>query len=222
MESGVQLNTTALGIEYLPSDFKPTTGLRGVYSLREPFKTALSGAIHTCTAIRRLSTLIAAGEDALNDYYIGYGLTKEDYERDIELDKDIVTIMSDGGAIVHFPVGYMEAFPNMNGEVYQRFIIQIGLPPFPRATDFAVLEGSIRDVMHTHLGIDGVVIAVTENSELQLVPNDTHAALSAMRSATAEIPTTLSQLEALQSRYESLLRERDDLLRLFEERAAQP
>lgn len=216
MESSVQLNMFALGVEYLPTDFKPTTGLRGVYSLREPFKAALSEAIHTCTAIRRLSTLVAAGEDVYNDYYLQYGLTKEDYERDIGLDKDLITIMSDGGSVLHFPVGYMLSFPNMNGEVYQRFIVQIGLPPFPRDTDFSVVEGAIQDVMHSHLGINGVVIAVTENSDLQLVPNDVHAALSATRAAVAEIPTTLSQLEDLQIRFETMKRERDDLLTLFE------
>ena len=203
MEPSIQLTQTA---------FTPEVGLRGVYTLKAPFNRDVTPAIYTCTALRRISSLISMGEDVYVKYYAPYGVELNDYDTDVNLDRSIVTIVSDGGAAVHFPVGYLESYPNMNGEVYQVFHLLTILPPVPRDTDFDILKNAIQEVVQQHLGIPTAITRRVEASELQLVPNATHAVIKAQRAAAASLPTPTLKAAMWQSRYEALLIERDALL----------
>ena len=203
MEPSIQLIQTA---------FTPEVGLRGVYTLKPPFNRDVTPAIYTCNAIRRISSLFGMGEDVFQKYYVPYGVDRNDYDRDVDLDLSIITIMSDGGASVHFPVGYLETYPNMNGEAYQAFHLLTALPPFPRDTDFEILKNAIQELVQQHLGIPKASTRIIEASEVQLVPNDAHAAISAQRRAVAEMPTPTTRASSWRIRYEELLAERDALL----------
>lgn len=211
MESD-QLTLEGFGITVVGSDFKPTTGLRGVYSLREPFKSALSGAIHTCTAVQKITSLIANGENVYEKYYKPFALTEDDYDKDVLADKDIIQLTSDGGSILHFPVGYMEAFPDMNGVVYVSKYLTISLPPVPRDQNIDLLKENVLDLVKKHLGVVSGEIDHVEMGDLMLVSHDKDAVVQAERNAQMELLTPMAKAEEYRRLYEDMKLQRDQLL----------
>lgn len=216
MEHGIQLTLDGLAPNAIVSNaFTPTLGLRGVYKLRQPFSNTITEAIYTCTGINKLSLLVASGVDVFGLYYTPFGLTENDYDEDLEQDKSLITITSEGGSIAHFPVGYLESYPEMNGEVYQRYILQVGLPPTPRDFNFDLLLTSIQTLVQNHLGIDESIVSVVENSDAMLIDTATHELVSAQRNQKAKVSLPLNEAEMWRLRYEAMVVERDQLLDLY-------
>lgn len=196
------------------NSFTPSTGLRGEYTLKAPFDKEVTKAIYTCKAIRRISSLTMLGEDVYATYYQPYGLTLDEYEKDAQGDRDIITIISDGGVTVNFPVGYLTSYPDMNGEPYQTKGFVVKIPTYPRDTDYSGAVEAIRQAVISQLGVEDVSVHIATTSDVGLVEESQHKALKAARRLRVMNALENSNPQKWRKRYEDTLAALEDLIAL--------
>ena len=172
------------------SNFLPAIGAAGIYTLLAPYdKELIADTSYTCTAIRRLADIIAAGGNPLNTYYLTKSLTADVYTQDVANDVCIVSLQSPGGKVVSVPSSYIKSFPDIGGVPYSVIALAISLGAIPVSMDLTYLKSQVVDLVRDSVGIDSEVNEV-EIAAPSLVSYDDSKALEAARKANIAIVKT--------------------------------
>lgn len=193
--------------------FIPTIGERGFYDIANPFRLE-ANTIATCKSIRKISELLSSGVDVLADYYVDNGLDETLFEEHQVKDIEIVSLLTDGGRWVTFPVTYLRGYPNMNGVPYQVRYMVIPLPPFPLDQSFDHAVSQLKDVVKDSLGVDTEVKVVTQ-SDVSLVETSKHTETKTRRLLNSKGTTTFAQMTYWRTAYLELKRKFDILAESF-------
>ena len=172
------------------SNYIPAVGVSGIYTLLPPFNTALTENLsYTCTAVRRLGDIIAAGGNPLNEYYLTKTLTAEIYKQDVANDVCIVSLQSPGGQMVFVPSSYIKSYPDIGGVPYSVIAMAINLGAIPTDMDLTYISSQVVDLVKDTIGIDSEVNLV-EIASPSLLTYDDSKALEIARKA--KIATTMT------------------------------
>ena len=191
----------------------PRIGATGLYELRTPF-TANPSETFTCIALRKFSDLLELKEDPSALFYFPFGLTIEDYERDLRDNVVIVTLKSDKNTIIYVPSSYILRIPKQDLIKYRRLVLSIDLGVLPDDEDLSVLIDEMRLAAVNTLGINTPEVYLSESPTTGLITASEHQAALVARNANKTITDTLEK------RYNRLVRQNEELteqVRLLEE-----
>lgn len=161
----------------------PTTGLRGIYTVRAPFNTLLmAGVAYTCISVRGVAELINSGVDPFTKYYAPNNITQTQFSLDTAAGMTIVTLQAAQGVWVDIPSTYIESMPDLNGVPYTPLVAAIRLGAVPDAMDLTVVKQRMSAVVLEELGIVAAVEVVQIGLQ-ELVAQDVHTAAQASRDA---------------------------------------
>lgn len=184
----------------------PTIGASGEYELSGTLAGLITtGEKHTCKSIRTLSDYLANNEDPKNTIYIDQGLLEAEYDQDILVDMEIVSLQSEVGHWLHIPVSYLLKYPDVNGVIYRSVMIGLSLPSFPVERDLSFLLTDLTNLVTDELGVVPVGKLVETSRPVQ-VEKSLHDALTADRLVAS------SGRYTDRSRYQQLLTEKQTLL----------
>lgn len=152
----------------------PVVGSKGFHEFAPPFDThALENTEYECKAVRRLSDILASNEEPLKDIYEKYGLSEEDYQRDLDEDAYVVSFQSSGGHWLYIPYRYILKYPSVDGVAYRSVMVVISLPSIPVHQDLTELKDELVDIARTTIGAD-VSSRQVDSSRVVLVPYELH------------------------------------------------
>ena len=157
----------------------PTIGSTGSFLLAVPFTTPV-GERYTVMAIRKLGDFIAQNETPFEDIYQPKGLTQSQYEADLVLNLEIISLQSEKGFWIHVPAQYITSYPITNGIPYRKVGIMVGLPPMPTDKDLTFLQTQITGLITDTLGVIPK-LQLVEQSKVVLIPSVDHQATQAAR-----------------------------------------
>ena len=147
----------------------PTIGSTGAFLLAIPFTTP-EGERYTCMAIRKLGDYLAQNETPYELIYEPKGLTVSDYEADMAVNMEIISLQSEKGFWIHVPAKYITSYPITNGIPYRKVGFMVGLPPVPTDKDLTFLETQIANLVKDTLGVVPK-IQLVEQSKVVLIPS---------------------------------------------------
>lgn len=163
------------------SNVLPDIGLSGVYELRTPFDTKVPNKTKlTCKAVRKISDYLASSEDVKQLCYIDNDLTEGDYENDLMLDMEIVSLQSGEGQWLYVPASYIVSYPLTNGIPYRSLVIGINLPQMPIEQDLTDMKTDIANLVKDHIGVLPTLSSV-ETSAIIYVALDKHETNEGLR-----------------------------------------
>jgi hypothetical protein len=188
----------------------PELGLRGLYRVKAPFDTVLDASTeYTCQSVRRISELLASGEDVFETYYKSYGITAESYENDLINNVVIIGLNANRNNWYYFPSSYLLSYPDITGVVYNKIIMGIDLGALADSVSLEPLKTAIRDLVYDHLGINPEVKEVIASQTLYLSKED-HAKIENVRTARRSITKSnfqvIRELEASNLVYSNKLK----------------
>jgi len=186
----------------------PELNATGIFKLREPFSTLIPPQTrYTVKGVRKLSEIIASGEDPFEKYYNIVGVTKDNYDLDVVADISIVVLSSETGQWLYVPATSIISYPDVNGIVYTSIVLAISLGPVADIDSLSPLKTSITNTVRDSLGLNSEVQEITV-SPPAIVPYTQHLLIQNARSALkvtvmsdrAKYVSTLAQLTAATAR----------------------
>ena len=119
---------------------------KGIFTLASPFLT-LTGVEYTVTNISTIDTMLARGDDVLQDVFLGNGLTADDYTSAIANKTLIVTLTSAINTTIVLPANYITGTPNINTVPYARRILSVDLGSLPTNYPLDGLKVILKDTV---------------------------------------------------------------------------
>ena len=104
----------------------PAVGTKGIYTLTSPFSTD-PGEVLECDGIRTLSAYIANNDDALQTVYLDNKLTEDDYNADLAINIEVVTLVNSKGFRRLVPAKYIASYPVQDGVFYRALTVGLAL-----------------------------------------------------------------------------------------------
>lgn len=154
----------------------PSIGTKGIWDFDSPYKEAISAtAVFECMAVRKLSDVIAAGEDAFARYYSNFGLSNSAYVADVRADVCIVSLVTGNGFWQYIPSNRIKAFPVTAGVAYSNIVLAVDIGLLPEQMDLTGLINRLRDMVEHHTSLVPEVIT-TVSSETTLKTTEEHQA----------------------------------------------
>lgn len=183
----------------------PTLGLRGIYTLLDPFAAKLLPKVaYTCISTRGLNELIKAGIDVYNAYYVPNNIPQEKYNDDIVNGMTMVTFQAGAGVWLDVPSTYISAMPDLNGIPYSPLVAALRLGAVSDSTDLSYLQTRLQDVVKEELGIVSTCELVLVGQQT-LVSDADHALAEASRDANkADSDTDYAKYLAEKTRADAL------------------
>lgn len=181
------------------SNFIPTIGVSGLYSLLAPFTTDLLPEVaYTCIAVRRLSDIVAVGGEPFTDYYEPKSISEEDYAADVAAGVCIVSLQASDENIVYVPSSYITGLPNIGGVPYTTLALGIKLGPLPDSLNLSLLKNKLSDVVFEYIGI---------TPEIETIAISLPTLLDRVDAATLEAARTAA-ITAIKTDYTKYLEEK--------------
>lgn len=139
----------------------PPIGVVGRFEVKSPF-TVPQNRIYTVKAIRSAVELEMDYRNVYRDYYEPYDVSESVYQRDLENDVHIVTLIAkersgSGNDIIHIPDTFIARFPNDDLVNYHRVILSLDMGILPEHVDLDHLKQSIAELSSDILGKLGKV-----------------------------------------------------------------
>lgn len=107
----------------------PNVGDSGVFSVAAPFtNNQFFSRSLTVLSLTSFASLIADGKEPYTLYYEPYGLTVEDYRRDVANKEAIVLFSSKNEDQYSLPTSYVLSIPQGSGEEYVNVSVVVQLP----------------------------------------------------------------------------------------------
>jgi len=153
---------------------------KGIFTLASPFLT-LTGVEYTVTNISTIDTMLARGDDVLQDVFLGNGLTADDYTNAIANKTLIVTLTSAINTTITLPASYITGTPNVNTVPYARRILSVDLGSLPTNYPLDGLKVILKDTVLAAAGVTATLNEYTA-STTGAVSMDQHVALEDERS----------------------------------------
>ena len=167
--------------------FVPDIGSSGLFSLGAPFDNALTANVsYTCTAIRSLKEVTAAGEDTYTTYYLPKEITQAIYDTHIEAGVYLVTLQSGTGSIVYVPSAYILSAPNVSGVKYGSVMLGVSLGALADTVSLEALKTSITNLVVATIGVTPTLKAMVV-SQASLISQADHEAIEIARAARITI-----------------------------------
>lgn len=166
----------------------PPLGTKGRYTLVEPF-TALPTTLYNCEAARTFHECQVAGDDVLTDVYLSNNLTKADYDRDLKLGAQLITLLSDDSEAIYVPDTYIESYPNFDAVPYSHTVLSIDLGALPNYVNLANLQLEVSALTSDVVGKESKV-TVHRGASTGLVTPVQHETAEVARTAAIKRRTT--------------------------------
>jgi len=170
--------------------FTPQIGVRGLYTLTDPFSSKLiSGVQYTCSAVRSISDLINKGETPYDTYYKPYDITAATYELDIAAGVSIVTLEAAEQHVVYVPSTYISGYPEIGGVSYVSMMIGAQLGPIKEGFDLSLLTDKVSQIILEYIGVAAEVKLIAASLP-KLLSHSTANALESARAANISVANT--------------------------------
>lgn len=130
----------------------PSLNTIGSWTLKSPWSVNPEH-VYRCIAIRYLTDLLLEGVDVVETYYQPKGLSKTEYEQDLENGVALITLEGVDQETVYVPSSYIESYPSNNTIPYNRIILAVDLGPLPDTDDVEYLKTQISGVIETAQGV---------------------------------------------------------------------
>lgn len=183
---------------------------KGRYELKMPFQVD-PGKIYTCMAIRSFDDIYELGEDVYETYYQPHNLSQEVFERDKELQTNIITLMSEDGPVVYVPDTYIVSYPAMGDVAYSHVVLSISLGAIPDYLSLDFLKDQLANVASDTIGITPEVkvhvaphAGVVTPEEHEIAEVNRLAAIKNRTTDYAKLKELQNQNAALQERIATL------------------
>ncbi len=169
------------------SQLIPDIGSKGKYSFKDPVNTKVpENVVFTCQSIRTLADLINTKQDVFKTIYLPLGLTRENYEEDINNGVSIIGLHAEIGAVHYVPSSYLNSYPNLNGVIYTKLMMGVDLGAVPDSLSLEAIEVSISNIVYDQLGIRPE-IKVIATSQSIVVNYDDHEKIEEIRKAKISV-----------------------------------
>lgn len=194
----------------------PDLGLRGLYRVKPPFDKILDASTeYTCQSVRRISELLASGEDVFENYYNSFGITAESYESDLTNNVVIIGVNSNRNNWYYFPSSYLLSYPDITGVVYNKIVMGIDLGALADSIPLDPLKTAISDLVYDHLGITPEIKEVITSQTVYLSQED-HAKVESVRNTRRKAVRSnfqiITELETANAAYKTKLKALEDFI----------
>lgn len=186
----------------------PELGSSGAFKFRPPFDKLLgSSTSYTCKSIRKISELLSKSEPVLENYYLKYGLTSNDYSVDMQSDIALVGLFSAKGVWFYVPASFILSYPDSTGVAYRRMMMGVELGPIPENFDLNPVSEAVIDIVYKHIGIRPEIKNVVISQKV-LLSSENHQAIENTRRTKQLVdkPMTLIIDELTRERDEAFLK----------------
>lgn len=160
----------------------------GRYELKVPW-TADPAKTYTCEAIRSYPDCEERGLNVLEDIYVAMGLTETEYNADLTLDPNIITLMSDDGETIYVPDTYVVSYPNMGDVTYSHIVVSASIGPLPDYVPLDLLKANISALCSDVIGMEPEVNVNKAPHSGSITPSQ-HEASEAARVAAITLRET--------------------------------
>lgn len=168
----------------------PEIGATGSFTAKSPFDSKINDKqTYQCMAVRRLSDLVALGDDPFVDYYQPIGLAESVYKADLAAGVCLVSLQSSSGRWIYIPNTYLLTYPGMSGVKYHCVVLGVALGAIPVNLDVSALKSQISNLVKDTLGVNNEIKVVVVSPEA-LVSQESHTYLEAARVAKITNKTT--------------------------------
>lgn len=188
----------------------PPIDATGTFTVTSPF-TLTANTLYTCRAIRSFQDLIADGVDIVATYYTPVGLTATDYQADLALNANIITLMATASPTVYIPDAWIASFPDMSNVAYSTMVLAVSLGPLPDSVDLTATQQAIQDSVSDLVGLTPTVTVFSVPSDSVMTQDQATTAETARQAAITNRTTDHAQLLALQAQYATLLQQYQSL-----------
>lgn len=183
----------------------PEVGSSGVFNVLPPFdQFVIEQVQYTCTSIRSISELQTYTRSVLEEYYLVYGLTVEDYQRDLE-NNELIISLRNGAEFVYVPSRYLISYPDVSGIPYHVVSLAVTLGAIPVGSDLSVLKEKVGELVLNNTGLTPDIEEV-EISATRYIEQSEHEAVLARRNyLTTDNETFYLKYQKKLSEYEQAL-----------------
>ncbi len=136
-----------------------TMNMTGIFILKEPFH-ADSNYEYKVEAIRTFDEIRGLGKDPFFEYYSKLGVERSVYQKDVDNDEVIITLLSDKADPVFVPSSYVVSLPVKDYVPYSHLILGISLGLLPDTYDTSQIEDVIKSMVTEYTGIESDVKVV--------------------------------------------------------------
>lgn len=188
----------------------PKIGSSGVFKVSAPFDRFVVEKIsYTCTSIRSITEIQTYTRSVLDEYYLFYGLTAEDYHQDI-LNNELIVSLRNGSEFIYVPSKFILSYPDVTGIPYHVLSLAVTLGAIPVGTDLSVLKDKIEELVITNIGLTPITEEVEVSATKYFSEEEHNAAVQRRAYLTTDNSTDLLRYREALSNYElALLRIRE-------------
>jgi hypothetical protein len=174
----------------------PSLGSSGAWTLKTPFDALIvSNLAYTCQEVRRITTMVGQGVDVFTQHYARHGLTKAEYDQDVQNDVSMITLITSSGDWLFVPSSYVTGWPAADGVPYATIAAAIVLGALPNTVDPSFLTEDLKAFIKARLGLVPDISYVVV-SETVMKDQNQHEILEIARENAKEVDKTLfSQLQ---------------------------
>lgn len=180
----------------------PTLHATGVYTLTTPWATA-ANTIYTCIAIRSFKDLILHGVDIAATYYDPMGLDATNYQADLSLGANLITLTSPNQPTLYVPDTYIEAYPDLTNVAYNNIVLSCLLGPLPDGLDLTFLTSQISGVVSDVIGLEPTVNIYVSPSTGVMTTDQAEAAETARQANITNRTTDRAKVLTLQAQLDA-------------------
>lgn len=164
----------------------------GVFLLTTPFNAKVDVA-YKVQAIRTFAEISAHGEDPFQLVYFPVGLTRTDYQNDIDLGAAVITLLSKTEKPIYVPDTYIRSYPDMGSVPYSHLVVSASCGSIADSYDTAVIQQLLAGLLRDRLGITAVV-TVGRAATANVVSAEEHVEIErARQAAITQTNTDLSR-----------------------------
>lgn len=179
----------------------PPYGATGYWELKAPFHAKV-GMVYSCKEIRSFSMLRLQGVNVYEKYYLPHNLENSKQEEDSRAYASIVTLLAANGERIYVPDTYIEKYPELNTDGYNRYILSCDLGTLPTNTTINHLVEKVSAEVEKALGRKPLVaIHVAPIKSDKLTPAE----------RTREEANRLAQVKDKTTQYGALQRALEDI-----------
>lgn len=166
--------------------------MRGVFTLKEPFH-ADANFEYRVESIRTFDELRGLRIDPFFEYYNKNGLDRDTYQRDINNDELIVTLLSDRVDPIYVPTSFMVSLPATDSVPYSHLVLGVSLGLLPNTFDTSNLEDLVSSLVTEYTGIVSRVEVVKTPTTGIVTPTQHRLIKTARQSAITNRNTIYSR-----------------------------
>ena len=191
-------------------------GDKGLFEFKPPYDKLINNKLeYTIDAIRSIGDLERSGEHPYLTIYKPFGLTEEDFQKDLDNNVSIATLITTGTTSFSLPINRIVTQPKNDGRKYQEATLIVKLGNLPTDENFSVVVSSVHDIIYDTLGVDttpyiigtSAISRLTHNEDkrLTLLRNNVKSIYKSYRTRYNETKLTLEKREKYINELEEMI-----------------